>query len=161
MRLLRLTVFLCTLVGTTALYSAKFTQPEKSSATSEDGTVELEWTQETEGAATFRIERATSPVFKKPMLVYEGPDTATFVSGLPEGLHYFRLREGTEPWGNSVLVIEVTFVSETLVVILLTGGVLCLLLLIAALVQGHKRERFGRQMRQVNFSRSKPVNLLL
>jgi PDZ domain-containing secreted protein len=155
MRRLSLLAFICTFViGTSRVNSAEFIQPEGSSVTSEDGTLELEWSQEKGDTNTFTIERGANPSFEQSLLVYQGPDTATFVSGLPEGRHYFRLREGAGPWSDSVLIVEVEFVSGTFVVILLSAGTLCLIFLVTALVQGQRGLKSVRQMSQVGHSRS-------
>lgn len=118
------------------MLAAAFVIPEENSVVSEDGTLQLEW--EGSGAdASFRIERSKNPEFLDPSLVYQGPDTATFVSGLTEGDHYFRLREGDRTWSDGALRVRVEFVSQNLVTVLLCAGTLCLTLLVFFLVQGH------------------------
>ena len=71
------------------------------------------------------------------MLVYKGPDTATFVSGLAEGQYYFRVREHGQQETSSALVVQVQFVSLKLVMGLLSAGMLCLMLLLYFLLRGH------------------------
>lgn len=50
----------------------------------------------------FQVQHGTSAAFPDPELWYEGPATQSFVSGLGEGEHFYRVRarEGEgEPWG--------------------------------------------------------------
>ena len=45
-----------------------------------------------EAFGTFELQRASLPEFGDPVNVYTGTDTATFVTGLTEGSHYYRVR---------------------------------------------------------------------
>ncbi len=124
------------LVSTPVLPAANFTQPDEPTAVSDDGTIELEWAG-SQGRGVFIVERASTPDFENNILVYEGPDTATFVSGLAEGEYYFRVREHGEQETSSALVVQVQFVSLKLVMWLLGAGLLCLVLLLFFLLRGH------------------------
>lgn len=116
--------------------AVEFTLPEEESFLTEDGTLQLEW-EGSSGDAIFRVERSGSPEFHETRILYDGPDSATFVSGLPEGDHYLRIRENGGSWSDRVLHVRVEFVSRTLVAVLLGAGTLCFLLLVFMLVQGH------------------------
>lgn len=70
------------------------------SETSQDtasGHVQLEWGAETTKPETllFELQRSETPTFANPVTLYQGPDTGTFLSGLPDGDYYFRLRSQT------------------------------------------------------------------
>lgn len=79
-----------------------------------DGYVQLRWTSGDEAVEAWvvQLEEAGDPEFAVPLLRYEGPQVASFVSGLPAGRHYYRLRArvGADgPWSawSAPLVVEI------------------------------------------------------
>jgi hypothetical protein len=44
------------------------------------------------GAYHFELQKADNPSFKNSKTIYKGPDLASFISGLPDGQYYFRVR---------------------------------------------------------------------
>lgn len=83
-------------------------------------------------ALSYELQRSGSPGFEDAVAVYTGPDLATFVSGLPEGTHHFRVRAilaGGQPlsrWSDPVRV-RVVYQSAALTWgLLVTGAVVFL-----------------------------------
>ncbi len=78
--------------------------------TSSEGHATLRWFADAP-ADVFRLEYDTSPGFDDARVWCEGPATQTFVSGLEQGPHHYRVRAGTEDgtWGawSSSTVINV------------------------------------------------------
>ena len=80
--------------------------------TNAEGHLTLRW--EADGTPTeYQVEHAATSGFASPEVWYEGPATQTFISGLEEGDHFYRVRaRGSEsaawgPWGESVgLTVE-------------------------------------------------------
>ena len=56
------------------------------------GFFKLSWAVENRKDVKFKIEESTDPTFDKFKIKYEGPDLATFVSGLPDGEYFYRVR---------------------------------------------------------------------
>jgi len=77
-----------------------------------DGHVQLEFEAsppEAEGVQ-FQLEESDSLAFEQPLLRYEGAEEGSFVSGLPAGMHHYRLRQRADqdatwgPWCDPVVV---------------------------------------------------------
>jgi hypothetical protein len=62
--------------------------------TSDAGHVTLEWevSGNPESDLSFELQRGLSDQFSSPEIVYQGTDTASFRSGLPRGIYYYRVR---------------------------------------------------------------------
>jgi len=56
------------------------------------GFFKLSWSIEHRNDVKFRIVESRDPSFKNYKVKYEGPDLATFVSGLSNGEYYYRVR---------------------------------------------------------------------
>ncbi|MBZ0254789.1 hypothetical protein K8I31_01920 [bacterium] len=41
---------------------------------------------------TFELQQSNSPEFSNSITRYKGPDAASFISGLPNGTYYYRVR---------------------------------------------------------------------
>lgn len=143
---LRRILFLTTLLA--ACLSARGTAPEFVSPSSletnsEDGTVSLAWTSSGENAI-YEVRRSEHPDFRDSLLIYEGGDTATFVSGLPEGVFHIKLRskapgEPYSAWPEETLVLKVEYIDPTLVAILMSAGAITFIAIILAITIGHRR----------------------
>lgn len=61
-------------------------------------------------ALTFELQESLDPKFKVTRTIYSGPDYATFLSGLPDNVYYYRVRfitednPGLSSWSDSVTV---------------------------------------------------------
>ena len=56
------------------------------------GFFKLSWAIENRNDVKFRIVESRDPSFENYKVKYEGPDLATFVSGLSNGEYYYRVR---------------------------------------------------------------------
>lgn len=101
---------------------------------SDDGAVTLSWDKEP--SATIILQRDRSAAFTDPLLLYQGTDAGSVVTGLEEGEHFFRIGfaegEFSEP-----LRIRVEFVSRVQLTILLSLGAIVVLATVLAIVLGY------------------------
>ncbi|MFS8615315.1 MAG: hypothetical protein FWJ85_00720 [Solitalea sp.] len=116
----RVIFFLLMLMLAPALGTGQETSPTTESielfsskdGVSTDGHVRLEW--ESPGALPgdlYQVQQAGDRSFGKPKIIYQGPDRATFVSGLENGTYYFRVRAPQQDWSN---VLELTVAHHSL-----------------------------------------------
>ena len=105
----------------------------------ESGYLKLSWEWPGEaGSAEFELQQSAGIDFSEPVILYRGPDYATFLSGLRNGTYYYRLRahskaedgqvsEWTEPMKVEVkhhsLQLAFTLFGVGAVVFLLTVGI--------------------------------------
>lgn len=107
-------------------------------APSANGTVTLAWSDAGDGL--FELQQATEGGFADPVVRYEGPDAGSVVSGLPEGVHFFRVRRSGGDWSPAVAV-RVEFVPRRKLFTLLGLGGVVVLATVAAIVAGHLSTR--------------------
>jgi hypothetical protein len=112
-----------------------------------EGHTTLAWSPRPDGAVhgSFQLEASDDPSFDDGKLRYEGPDRASFVSGLPEGTTWFRVRavgdDGTAgPWSDAVRV-DVAYPERGQVVRFLVLGSIVFLATVTAVIVGHRRHR--------------------
>lgn len=84
------------------------------SRTSDAGHIRLSWRFRDgallNGALHSELQQAREPAFETAQTIYAGPDLASFVSGLPNGEFYFRVRARSEngagagAWSQPVLL---------------------------------------------------------
>ncbi len=67
---------------------------------SNSGHVRLVW--KSEGDTLFVLQQAPDSSFLHAKTIYEGPDLASFVSGLRNGNYYFRVRGEDDQWSDVV-----------------------------------------------------------
>ncbi|MBD5781280.1 fibronectin type III domain-containing protein [Pelagicoccus sp. NFK12] len=138
-------VSLVSLHSTPALATG-FTEPGGESYQTDDGTVSLVWGESESGGAAnrvFEVRRWMSGSSLEGQLVYEGQDTASFVSGLNEGEYSFRIRSkpegGTYPeWGDESLSVTVDYIDMAIVWPLMAAGAVCFVVLILTIVFGRR-----------------------
>lgn len=106
-----------------------------------EGWIELKWPDSDEDTEV-ELQQGIDPAFAEATIRYRGPDRGSVITGLPEGLHYFRVREvGAErgdapPWSEP-LTVEVVFMDRgTLFLFLAIGGVV-VVLTVGAIIAGH------------------------
>lgn len=85
----------------------KFTNSSKEFA--DAGHIKLLWQSELDlGNTTFLLQQSEDSAFHISKVLYEGPDLATFVSGLSDGNYYFRIKAITENqqsnWSEPMMV---------------------------------------------------------
>lgn len=89
----------------------------------------------------YQLEQSSSPQFESAFRIYEGPDRGKFVSGLPSGETYYRVRagvSGTHRFGewSDVITIHVQYPERRQLVVLISGGVCMLLILLVSVFRG-------------------------
>ena len=126
--------------------AASFEEPGGETYASEDGTVPLVWGSNDVGSdvdRVYEVRRWSEGGPADGTYVYEGEDTASFVSGLNEGEYTFRIRSkragGTYPeWGDERLVVTVDYIDMSKVWPLMGAGSVCFVVLILTVVLGHR-----------------------
>lgn len=113
--------------------------PERSS----DGVFQLEWTR----PGRVRIEQATRPDFGDAVVVYEGADRATTVTGRVDGLYHYRLialdpldaSAGDEAHHAASLQVEVSHHPLSRALAFFALGFLVFASTVVLIVQGDRR----------------------
>lgn len=117
----RVIFFLLMLMAAPALGAAQEIRLYSSGdGVSHAGHIKLEW-QPAAAARLFEVQQAADESFGEVKTIYNGPDRATFVSGLKNGTYYFRVRGQGQDWSN-VQKLEVIHHSLTLTYVLLGLG---------------------------------------
>ena len=122
----------------------KWVSPAESPFLADEGKCLIRWElPESDGSpANFQVEQAEDPAFSDTRLRYEGPDLATYISGLPEGTHHYRVRTVSDqeegPWSET-LKIKVEFVSKNLVITLFLLGTIVFVATFWAIWRGHSQ----------------------
>lgn len=107
--------------------------------TSDDGHIRLVWTKiQPEG--NYEIQKSVDPDFSQPKTIYEGPDLATFVSGLRDGTYYFRVRSSSGNW-SEIVPVKVQHHSLQLAFTLFTLGGIVFLLTVFVVIKGSLQAR--------------------
>lgn len=108
---------------------------------SNNGVVTLNWSGD-EGAR-FVLQQSSTNDFVTAVVRYTGPDTTSILTGLPEGVHFFRI--GMEPDGrwSTPVEVEVSYVGKGILMLLLGLGFLVVVLTVGAILRGHQREGGG------------------
>lgn len=139
---LALSVFL---LGIQKADAAEFVEPASGSHVTDDGTVSLVWAESSEGdtGRRYEVRRWQEGTEGDGVLVYEGEDTASFVSGLGEGRYAFRIRsrttDGAYPdWGDAALQVEVDYIDMSIVWPLMGAGFVCFVVLISTIYFGRR-----------------------
>ncbi len=115
----------------------------------QSGSIKLTWQSTGDDGIVagfdFVLEEATSPDFVDARTYYHGPDLATYISGLPEGTYYYRVRlqnsaGGTSEWSRPI-VVEVEHQSLSLAWFLFAVGGLVFALTVFVVVSGTRNDR--------------------
>lgn len=117
--------------------------------TTSEGHVALEWGGDRD-LLEYELQSATEPHFIEPIRLYQGTDRTSFMSGLSDGRHFFRVRARSSegdiwgPWSEPVELV-CKHHSLTLAWALFTsGGLLFLLVVFFVGVNARSLERFER-----------------
>ena len=106
---------------------------------SDNGAVTLSW----EGGEGMEVvlQQGVGPSFDDARTRYQGPDSGAVLTGLPEGIHYFRIGiVETGEW-SPPLKVEVTFFDRSALLLLLAIGGVVVCSTIGTIVAGHLRTR--------------------
>lgn len=110
---------------------------QKSKST--DGHVQLKWQgDQLSRESIFEVQQAKDENFRTAKSIYQGPDRATFVSGLENGQYYFRVRPQGGEWSN-VYALQVQHHSLQLTFILLGLGAVVFLCTAAIVIRGARK----------------------
>lgn len=133
--------------GTSPPPSPQFTVP--STLVTASGSVSLKWqVPAVLPSDHFELEQAVQENFFSPEAVYSGPDRGTYLSGLPDGDYYYRVRvvntqeEKPSQWSPSVHR-SVQHPSLEFTFTMLGVGATVFLSTIGVIVQGARKETTG------------------
>lgn len=108
---------------------------------SRQGVVKLEWTvMKTQNGELFELQQATDASFETAQSVYQGKDGGTFISGLENGIYYYRVRAGNGLW-SAPLSIEVQHHSLTLAIFLMVVGAAVFLMTLLMILRASKKHQ--------------------
>ncbi len=119
--------------------------------TSQDGHAQLAWTlaREKEQLWQFELVYAEDSAFSHPINLYQGPDLARYLSGMPNGSRYYRIRaihpetNQRSEWSDPVEV-RVKHQSLTLALSLAGLGAVVFVLTATVVIVGSRRVRLHR-----------------
>jgi len=126
----------------------QFVEPERSEVPlpNTTGHLDLVWSVFPESApepATYELQGSRDRDFSAPIDYYSGVDQRSFLSGLAEGPYFFRVRSVTDSAGpgewSEVLAIEVDYVDQWKVFVLMGLGFVCLTATVLIIVRGSLR----------------------
>ena len=112
--------------------SPSLTLPKEN--TSEDGHIKIEWDMPVADAVV-ELEQAKNKDFSDAVVIYNGPDNATFVSGLEDGTYYYRIRKVNGSWSDTISV-TVNHHALSLAISLFIAGSIVFLLTVWVVVKG-------------------------
>ena len=105
------------------------------------GHVKIVWKWMHDQEVSFILQQADTANFSNAEIIYKGPDRASFVSGLPNGNYYFRLRainsadEMASSWSKPV-VVKVRHHSLFLALTLAGVGAFVFVITTAVVIKG-------------------------
>lgn len=106
---------------------------------SDNGTVTLRW--EKAPAAAIELQQSSDEDFGDPVTRYQGTDPGSVITGLPEGVHYFRIRETASGEWSQALAMRVEFFPRAKLWAILSLGAAVVLATIATILAGHLKHR--------------------
>ncbi len=93
--------------------------------------------------AIFELQQAKNKDFQDASVIYKGLDRASFISGLPNGTYYYRIRktidEEKSPWSETI-VVHIEHHSLYLAFSLASVGLLVFVLTAGIIIKGVKKE---------------------
>ena len=108
------------------------------SLTTNDGHVRLDWAAMAPGAV-YEVQQSTNASFENSMTIYEGADLATFVSGLSDGVYYYRFRANKGSWSET-LTLTVKHYSLQLAFALAGLGAVVFLSTVVVILKGAAKD---------------------
>lgn len=115
---------------------------------STDGTVKLVWgsqdevlgTESEDALPVYEIQQASALDFAAAEMRFRGTDVESYVSGLSEGTHYFRVRSGSGEW-SAPIEVTVTFIDRGKLFLLLGIGFVVAAATAGAIISGYFKHR--------------------
>lgn len=91
----------------------------------------------------FELQQSEDQTFEISETIYQGPDLASFISGLPNGWYYYRVRcvdsnSGDHGSWSEVKLVEVKHHSLKLAFTLFTIGMIVFLLTVGIIIKGNR-----------------------
>ncbi|WMJ74476.1 fibronectin type III domain-containing protein [Cytophagaceae bacterium ABcell3] len=112
---------------------------------SNDGHIRISWeAQKAENSEfQFELQRSEKEDFSDATIIYKGPETATFTSGLSNGTYFFRIRtnnnNNTSQWSEPMqLIVEHHSLNKALWLAAL--GATVVLATVAVIVTGNRKQ---------------------
>lgn len=125
------------LVSVPPLFAAPQLQTDSELATA--GYYQLNWQGDIK--SDYLLEESTDPSFTQSTILYEGPDTATLISGRADGTYYYRIRfiqDDTESGWSNVTRVEVSHHPLSRAFMFFTLGAIVFIATLAVVVLGSK-----------------------
>ena len=115
---------------------------------STDGTVKLVWgsqdevlgTESEDALPVFELQQASALDFATAETRFQGTDVESYVSGLSEGAHFFRVRSGGGEW-SAPIEVRVTFIDRGKLFLLLGIGFVVAAATAGAIISGYFKHR--------------------
>ncbi len=113
------------------------------------GYYRLSWqsdTEETQMKGDYILEQATDREFELATTLYRGPDTATLISGRPNGTYYYRIRnienaDSPMQWSN-VVTVEVAHHSLSRAFMFFILGAVVFVATLVIVVRGSQTHKY-------------------
>lgn len=134
----------CDALGELTDSAPAFIAPDQSPYVATEGKVALVWEFTDSGdSVRYELQQSDTADFANPRSRYAGMDRATYVSGLPAGDFYFRVRSLTSDdqlgaWSDT-LQVSVEYVSSGLVFWLVGTGLVVFAATVLTVLIGHNR----------------------
>ena len=132
-----LTVLLYTAVCAQVLADVPELQSDSELATA--GYFRLSWKGSDD--SDYVLQQANNPEFLNPQTLYQGPDTATLVSGRSDGSYYYRIRYvEADSWSN-IKKVDVAHHSLSRAFMFFTLGAIVFIATLVVVVIGNKTHK--------------------
>lgn len=106
---------------------------------SDNGTVNLSW--EKPPNLAIELQQSSTADFLEPVVRYRGTDPGSVITGLPEGVHHFRIRDAASGEWSPPLAVTVEFFPQAKLWTILGIGAVVVLVTIATIIAGHFKTR--------------------
>lgn len=132
-----LTVLLYTAVCAQVLADVPELQSDSELASA--GYFRLSW--QGEDHRDYVLQQANNPEFLNPQTLYQGPDTATLVSGRSDGSYYYRIRYVEADGWSNVTKVEVSHHSLSRAFMFFSLGAIVFIITLVVVVIGNKTHK--------------------